>query len=99
MSTSRRNAYRRPSALGVPGAPIETESESLATFTGVQLGTRSTAFKAEDHLVAEGQMDSLTGNKISFTGQTGTRAEYTEVCPARPSACGRASQRGQRDIL
>ena len=74
MSTIKRNTYRRPSALGVPGAPIETESESVATFTGMP-GKRGSAFKAVDHLVAEGQLDSLTYNKISYAGQAGPRAE------------------------
>ena len=77
MSTIKRNTYRRPSALGVPGAQIETESESVATFTGMP-GKRGSAFKAVDHLVAEGQLDSLTYNKISYAGQTGPRAEISK---------------------
>ena len=65
----RRTIYRRPSALGVPDAKVEGNSEYLVNYQALEGGdrpTKMTGGRPEDHLVQEGTFDGTTMAKNTF---------------------------------
>ncbi len=66
MRRTRRNQYRKPSALGVPNAKFEDDRESN-NYKGVGDGERAKAKRYDDNLKSEG---------LDFNADSENRNQY-----------------------